>query len=566
MDVRDGLVPAGHLHALACARHLRDMEAAPESGLRFDWTRAEKVVRFFRLLRHHKGAGFAGKPIDLLPFQVFIIGSLFGWVRCADGLRRYRNAFIELPRGQGKSTLVAGIGLWLAFFDKEPGADVLCCATKKDQARIVFDCARQMVLRAPAIKRRGVTVQRHAIYDEASASRMIALGSDADTLDGLRPHGILADEIHKHASPELIEVVESGMGTRTQPLMIEITTAGVEDASVYGQHFSLSQNVLEATLDLPEWFAFIAAADADDDWTLESTWRKANPSFGVCVMPDFLDKECRKAQANPQEQAKFRRLYLGQKVGEDERFIPKDAWDACAREVSDDELHGRSCLMGLDISSKVDLTALVLLWALPDDHYYLRPFFWMPEANIQARQRRDRVPYATWVQEGHLELTPGNVVSQPYIRQRINEEAKRWSAQEIDLDPWGGTELARQLTEEDGLTCVEIRQGSRTLSEPIKALLERVLTGHMHHGRHPVMDWMVANLRVKRDVNDNLQLDKPRSRSRIDGPAALVNALSRAMALAPPKRKKRGPAKIWTPSGFIPILPVQRVRESNTKG
>ena len=410
-----------------------------------------------------------------------------------------------------------------------------------------------MVMRSPAIKRRGVTVQRHALYAENSSSRMIALGSDADTLDGLRPNGILADEIHKHATPELLEVVESGMGTRTQPLMIEITTAGVEDASVYGQHLALSQNVLEGTIDLPEWFAFVAAADADDDWQLETTWRKANPSYGVCVNPDFLDKECRKAQANPQEQAKFRRSYLGQKVGALERFITKEAWDACACHVTDDELRGRPCLLGLDVSSKVDLTALVVLWSLPDGRYYLRPYFWLPADNLHERQRRDRVPYKAWVAAGHLELTPGTVVSQPFVRQRIIETATRWHAQEVDLDAWNATELSRQLTEEDGLTCVEIRQGSRTLSEPIKHMLELVLTGRLHHSAHPLMDWMMANMRVKRDVNDNVQLDKQRSRSRIDGVSALVNALSRSMTLTPQQPRRRRLPKVWTPAGFVSL-------------
>lgn len=551
-DVCGGKVPAGRYEGLSCERHIRDLALAPKSGYRFDWVLAEKVVRLYLLLRHYKGRGFANKPIVLQPFQVFIVGCLFGWLRANDALRRFTNAFIELPRGNGKSTLVAGIGLKLAFFDGEPAADVFCLATKRDQARIVLDAARQMVLKAPAIRRRGVVAQRHAIYDPTSESKMLALGADADTLDGLRPHGVIADEVHKHASPELIEVVESGMGTRTQPLMVEITTAGVDEDSVYGQHYRLSTNVLEGAVDLPEWFAFIAAADPDDDWQLESTWKKANPSYGVSVQPEFLQKECRKAIANPQEQPKFRRNYLGQKVEGDERYIPKDAWDRCAVVVADADLRGRPCLMGLDISSKVDLSALVLLWSLPDDRYYVRPFFWMPEANVQARQRRDRVPYTTWATQGYLELTPGNVVEQPFIRRRINEEAKRWTAQEIDFDPWNATELARQLTEEDGLVCVEIRQGSRTLSEPTKTLLELVLTGRLQHGNHPLMNWMVANLRVKSDVNDNVQLDKQRSRSRIDGPAALVNALSRGTSLVPPRPKKSRGAKIWTPGGWEP--------------
>jgi phage terminase large subunit-like protein len=528
-----GDIPAGRLHRMACARHLADLDASPGSGYVFDWPRAEKVVRFFRLLRHFKGTGFAGKRIELLPFQVFIVASLFGWLRVSDGLRRFRNAFIELPRGNGKSTLLGGLGIWLAFFDKEASADVLCVATKKDQARIVFDAGRQMVMRAPAVQRRGIEVQKHALYAPDTASKFAPLGSDVDTLDGLRPHGVLADEVHKYGSGDLIDVLESGMGTRQQPMLVEITTAGDEDSdsSVYGQHFRLSDNVLTGDVALPEWFAFIAAADLDDDWQLETTWRKANPAYGVSVLPDFLDKEARKAIANPQEQPKFRRLYLGQRVGADERYVPKDAWAACASTMTDEQLQGLPCLMGLDYSSKVDLTALVLLWMLPDGSYYMRPTFWMPAANIIARQRRDRVPYASWAEQGFLELIPGPVIEQPYVRQRIVAEAKKWGATEIDFDPWNASELARQLTNEDGLTCVEIRQGTRTLSEPTKRLLELVLAGRIHHPDNPLMNWMTANVRVKRDGNENIILDKLRSRSRIDGPAALVNALSRGVRL-----------------------------------
>jgi phage terminase large subunit-like protein len=530
-----GQLPAGRLHRLACVRHLADLEASPGTGYRFEWARADRVIRFFRLLRHFKGTGFAGKRIELQNFQIFIVASLFGWVRITDQRRRFRNAFIELPRGSGKSTLGAGLAIWLAFFDKEASADVVVCATKKDQARIIFDAGRQMLLRAPAVRRRGIEVQRHQVYAPASASKFFPLGSDVDTLDGLRPHAVFADEVHKIGDADLIDILESGMGTRQQPMLIETTTAGDEDAEtgVYGAHLRLSDNVLSGDVDLPEWFAFIAAADPDDDWQDPATWKKANPSLGVSVNPDFLDKECRKAIANPQEQPKFRRLYLGQRVGADERYIPKDAWSACAHELPDDVLRGRPCLMGLDYSSKIDLTALALLWTLDDGRFYTRVHVWMPEANLLARQRRDRVPYQTWAADGHLELIPGPVIEQPIVRRRIVEEAARWGVTEIDFDPWNATELARQLTDEDGLTCVEIRQGTRTLSEPTKRLLELVLAGRLGHPNSPLLNWMTANVRVKRDRNDNVILDKQRSRSRIDGPAAIVNALSRGVRLAP---------------------------------
>jgi phage terminase large subunit-like protein len=552
-EVCDGRVPAGRLHRLACERHLRDLAGSPANGLAWSWPTGDKVCRFFRLLKHFKGAGWANKPIELQPWQVFIVGSLFGWLR-ADGRRRFRNAFIELPRGNGKSTLIAGIGLWMAFFDGEPGAEVYIVATKRDQAREVFRYNRQMVLKSGAIRKRGVQALKHQLYSESTESKLEPLGADADTLDGLRPHCGIADEVHKHRSPELIEVIESGMGTRDQPLMLLITTAGDDDASVYGQHHQLSVNVLERDVDLAEWFTFIACADPEDDWTTDETSRKANPNYGISVKPDFLNKEIRKALANPQEQAKVRRLYLGQKVGAEGRYIPKAAWDACARTIDEAELRTRPCYFGLDISSKVDLTALVLIWVLPGDTFFMQPFFWMPAATLTDRKRQDRVPYDLWRDQGVLEATPGNVVDQTHIRQRIVLEATRWKLQEVTFDPWNSTQLMVQLGEEDGLTCVEVRQGSRSLSEPTKALLELVLAGRLLHGNHPVMNWQIANLRVKRDVNDNVQPDKQQSRSRIDGPSALITGLSRArLAPAPKVPRARGAAKVWTRSGFQPV-------------
>jgi phage terminase large subunit-like protein len=301
-------------------------------------------------------------PVRLEPWQQFIVGSLMGWVHRDTGMRRFRNAFIEVPRGQGKSTLAGGLMVILTFFDNESGAEGYSFATMKDQASICFRAGQQMLSRSlDEDMKSHVTVTKYNLHSLATDSRMLALSSDSNTLDGLRPHFAVADEVHRHPSPALIEVMESGMGTRMQPMLFEITTAGEEDASVYGQHRLLSERILDQTVPLEEWFCFIAAADPDDDWTQESTWIKANPNWNVSVKPDFIRKECKKALANPAEQAKFRRLYLGQKVQALESYFSLDDWKACPDLPEDAELLRVPCWMGLDLSSSIDVTAAVLV-------------------------------------------------------------------------------------------------------------------------------------------------------------------------------------------------------------
>jgi phage terminase large subunit-like protein len=504
------------------------------------------VIGFFRLFRHFKGE-WGGRPILLEPWQQFIVGSLFGWVREADGLRRFRNAFIELPRGNGKSTLAGGLGIYMTFFDNEPGADGYAFATKKDQAKVVFQYARQMVLRSSVIREWGVVPYRHNLHDANTESKFDILGSDSDGQDGLRPHFAVADELHKHPNADMVDVVESGMGTRRQPLLVEITTRGENDGpeTVYGAHFNVSTEVLSEVTDIPEWFAFIAAADPDDDWTSEETWRKANPNYGISIKPDFVQKELKKALVNPHEQIKFKRLYVGQSAERAEGYFPLKVtdpdtgrvcgWDTCAGAVDDEALEGRPCWLGLDLSSRVDLTAVVGVWWLDDDVLVVRPKLWLPALNLEAKRRRDRVPYTEWVAQGYLQTTPGNVVDQSVIRAYIKDFADRWNLQELVYDPWNAGELAQKLQDEDGLTVVEARQGYKTMSEPTKRLLELTLESRLRHGGHPVLRWMASNVKVRRDANGNVAPDKQMSRRRIDGVVATIIALWRAMLHQPTK-------------------------------
>lgn len=525
--VSAGEVPAGKWHRLACDRHLRDVKAS-EAGSRwlFRPTLAEKAFRIFSLCRHYKGE-WAGSRIHLEPWQQFVVGSIMGWVDRDTGYRRFRNAFIELPRGSGKSTLAAGLLLYFAFFDGEGGAEAYSVATKKDQARISFQAARQMLLRAPALGKH-LTIGKYNVHSLTTESKMEALGADADTLDGLRPAIVVADEIHKLKAPELIDVMESGMGTRLQPLLFEITTAGEDDQSVYGQHHLLSTRVLEQTVPLDEWFCLMAAADPEDDWTQEATWRKANPNFGISVKPDFLQKECRKALANPHEQPKFRRLYLGQKLQAVESYFSLEDWKACPVLPDDLALAKCKCWLGLDLSSSIDITAAVLVWRLENDEIALKPYFWLPEDNLEDRGHRDRVDYALMARMGHLQLTDGNTINRIVLRKAVAELAKQWKAT-VCFDPWHSEELIDNLQNDDHVKVLAIPQNIQYMSRPTKELQAKILRRHVRHDHNPLMTLMVSNVAPRYDENQNVKPSKKRSRGRIDGVQATLTALAEAI-------------------------------------
>ncbi len=525
-----GELPAGQWHRLACARHLKDLRDR-RSPFVYRPILARKAFGIFSLCRHFKGE-WGGTPIRLEPWQQFIVGSLMGWVHRKTGRRRYRHAFIELPRGNGKSTLAGGLLLIFAFFLDESGAEAYSVATKKDQARISFQAARQMLLRSPAL-RRHVVIGKYNVHSLATESKMEALGADADTLDGLRPFVVVVDEVHKLPSGDLIDVMESGMGTRVDPLMFEITTAGEDDQSVYGQHHLLSTRVLDGTIPLEDWFCFMAAADPSDDWTREATWRKANPNYGVSVKPEFIRSEVRKALANPAEQAKVRRLYLGQRIGTVEGYFSVEDWKACPPLPDEAAREAAPCWIGLDLSSSIDVTAAVLVWKLSADEIAVAPHFWLPADNLEERGHRDRVPYGEWTRAGWLTLTDGNVIDRIAVRKGIAALAKRWHAKAVCYDPWHAQELVQTLQDEDRVKVIPIRQVYEVLSPSMKLLQATILQRRVRHDHNPLMTWMIGNVVPRADDKGNVIPSKKRSRGRIDGPQATLNVLPQFLVPLP---------------------------------
>jgi phage terminase large subunit-like protein len=524
--VVSGEIVAGQFVRQACQRHLDDLEHGAERGLYFDERAADHVIDFFPFLRHSKGE-WAGQPFVLQLWQMFIAGSLFGWKR-ADGTRRFRRGYIEVPRKNGKSTFVSGLGLYLLLADGEPGAEVYTAATKRDQARIVHGEATRMVRASPMLRKR-VGIYKDNLHVAATCSKYEPLGADADTMDGLNVHGALIDEVHAHKTRAVIDVIDTAIGARRQPLLIEITTAGWDRKSVCWEHHDYSRQVLERVIPDDAWFAYVATIDKDDDWTDPTTWAKANPNLGVSVKREALEAKARRAKLIPAEQNSFLRLHLDVWTEQSERWMPLDEWDACARSIELEKLIGRPCYAGLDLASTIDIAALVLVFPSDDDPpiYDVLCFFWVPAETVAERTRRSNVPYLSWVEQGLITATEGNVIDYRAIGAKLDELAQTYSIQEIAYDRWGATQLIQDL-QAGGLEVVPFGQGFFSMSPPTKELMNLVLAERIRHGGNPVLRWMASNVMVQQDAAGNLKPDKAKSAEKIDGIVALIEGVDRA--------------------------------------
>ena len=495
----------------------------------FDERGAELAVRFFeRLLVHVKGE-WAGERFALLPWQRDeVIRPLFGWKR-ADGTRRYRRAYIEIPRKNGKSTLSAGIALLLLFADGEPGAEVYSAAADRDQARIVFDVAKGMVTSSPHLGKRA-QVFKNSIFVPESMSAYRVLSADAPTKHGLNAHGIVFDELHAQPNRELWDVLTTSMGARRQPLLVSITTAGFDRNSICWEQHEYARRVLAGLVRDESFFAYIAAADDEDDWLDRATWIKANPSLGATVKLDYLETEAARAREVPAYQNTFRRLHLNQWTQQETRWLDMRAWDACEGAVDEGELAGQLAYGGLDLASTSDIAAFVLVFPRRDGSFALLPRFYIPRENMLERARRDRVPYDAWARDGLVVATPGDVIDFEFILHDIGEMRKKYQIAEIAFDRWGATSIAQRLMEMGGENwLVEFGQGYASMAGPTKELLRLVMERKIAHGGNPVLRWMADNVVVREDPAGNVKPDKGKSREKIDGVVAAIMGLARAL-------------------------------------
>ncbi len=525
-----GKILVGRLTFLSVKRHYQDLKKGAKRGLWFDPSRAEYIIEFFpKFLRHIRGE-HTGKPIDLECWQQFWLAVQFGWRR-TDGTRRFRQWYEEVARKNGKSTKLSGIGLHLSAFDGEPGAKVYTAATKLEQAKITHGDAELMVQFAPGLKRL-FRSYRNRLFVPGTANEFVPLGADAKTLDGLDPHGALLDELHAHRTREMWDVIISAMGARREPMLTAITTAGFNQNGICYEQHQLLIDILEGRIVNDSVGGVIYTLDEGDDWTDERLWCKANPNLGVSIRLSYLREQVTLAQQIIGQQVNVLTKNLNIWCQQDDRWLDvKGVWDPCGEAFDIEMLTGRKCYGGLDLSTETDLTAYVLVFEpIPEDPLiYVLTWFFVPEANMDRRAKADRVAYPLWAASGALEATPGNVVDYERVRHVINESAERFDVQEIGYDPWNATHLVSQLIN-DGREMVKLAQNFGNLSAPTKRLEGLLLGKTLRHGGHPVLRWNAENVALLRDSNGNYRPHKGKSTERIDGIAALLNALNRLMA------------------------------------
>lgn len=477
------------------------------------------------------------------PFQQFIIGSLFGW-KGADGFRRFRTAFIEQGKGNGKSPLAAGIGLYGLVADGEGAAEIYAAATMKDQAKILFRDAENMVRASPFLN---AHVQQNVnnLSVAATNSFFRPCSSEKKGLDGKRVHMALLDEIQEHPSPLVVDKMSAGTKGRRQALIFEITNSGYNRETVCWHHHEYSAKVLEGVFSDDSWFAYVCQLDpcakcvaegkdtpsdncSDcDDWRDERTWIKANPCLDVSITREYLRKQVREAVGMPSKQNIVKRLNFCMWTTTDVKWLPLDDWDLCGEPFDPQELRGQDCYGGLDLASTSDLTAFALVFPHEDPPKVL-VYFWLPEDTVRERSKNQMVPYDVWVRQELIETTPGNITDYDVVRERIKELADEFTIKEIGYDPHNALQLVTQL-ESDGLTMVPVRQGMLSMSPPSKHLEVAVQSHAIRHGGNPVLRWCASNAATVRDSNDNVRPDKKRSSEKIDGITALVIALSRVI-------------------------------------
>lgn len=517
-DVRKGKTLVCKWASLAVERHLHDLDTGKERGLYFDEESGERILRFFKFLKHSQGE-WAGRTFILSPWQQFCLWTLFGWKK-EDGSRRFRTAYKEIARKNGKSTEAAGVGLYLLDADNEPGAEIYSAATKRDQAKITHSEATRMV-RSSSPLRKHIQIFKDRLSVPDTNSKFEPLSSDYNSLDGLNISGAIVDELHAHKTRDLWDVLETATGARRQPLLFAITTAGVSREGICRELHDYTEKILTGVVEDDSFWGIIFTLDDGDEWQDERLWIKSNPNLGISVKLDDLQRKARKAKNTPAAQNAFLRLHMNVWTSAETAWIPPEAWAKCCGVTDGDFLARIPCYGGLDLSNTTDITAFVLKFPATGD---CKAWFWLPERKLE--ERRDRVPYQLWADQGWIEVTPGSAVDYRYVQERILGLAKEYRIQEIAFDPWNATQTAIEL-EDHGLVMVPTRQGYKTMSPACRELEREIVAMELKHGGNPVLQWMAANVMVTQDPAGNLKPDKSKSIDKIDGIVALLNAISR---------------------------------------
>jgi phage terminase large subunit-like protein len=543
-------VPVCKLVLTARKRHIEDLKRSlandPAFPYRYDDEKADRVVKFFSLLRHIDGE-WKGKRFVLADWQEWdIIRPLFGWVHKETGIRRFRTAYIEIPRKNAKSTLCAGIAAYGLLADGEYRGQVYSAGTKEDQAMIVWEMTRDLINSSPEL-REYITVFKKSLYCPRLGSKFKPLGRDSRTQDGFSVHIAVLDEYHAHRTTGMLDVLSSGRGSRRQPLIVIITTAGFGTHSPCKKESDLAKRVVNGMVQNDRYFGYITTVDDPKKWDDPVEWQKANPNFGISIYEDGFKSDFDEARSSPERQNGFKTKMLNIWTEQASRWISMAQYAKCGGPIDWDKLKGRLCYGGLDLGISRDLSALILAFMeekpkltlvepgqllLPK--VYLLARFWVPADTIHERSKLEGVPYAQWADEGLITTTPGNSTRYDIIRRDINELRDIYEIAELAVDRAHAHQLMTELAD-DGLTIFKHSQNMMAMNMPCRSLEELILQERLQHGDNPVLEWQFSNAAIARDGNENIKVVKDKSGDRVDGVVAGAMAVGRLLAAPEPQ-------------------------------
>ena len=529
-----GKIPAAKWTKLACQRQIDDLKrwkgkAAPYT---FDRAAADGVCAFVECLPHIKGEwAKRGELIELEDWQCFLLTTIFGWKR-ADGLRRYRTAYIEVARKNAKSTLAAAIALFMLCADGEAGAEVYSAATTRDQARIVFATARMMAERAPSLRQAyGLEVNAHNLHVLSTGSKFEALSAEGNSLDGLNIHCAIIDELHAHRTRKVYEVIETATGSRSQPLLLSITTSGSDQAGVCYEQRTYVTKLAERVISDETYFGIIYTIDDGDDWTKTAVWRKANPNLGVSVKIDDLKRLCVKAESTPAAVNGVLTKRFDVWCNADIGLFDMAAWRRCAvPDLTMDALHGETCFVAVDLASRNDIAAVGFWFPDEEEHKFFGRYY-LPREKIESAANSQ---YLGWWRAGKLIATEGATIDFDQIFDDLLSDSNLFDIKMIGVDPWQGAYFMTRLQKENA-PVVELRQIVANYSEPLKDIIGLTLEGKLLHGDDPPLDWMVSNTVGHYDAKENVYPRKERPENKIDGVVAMIGARNLAMRFGDPQ-------------------------------
>lgn len=530
--VLDGKIPACRWVKFACLRQKQDLERKKSSKFpyHFDRKRANKPCKFIECLCHVKGPK-AGECIHLEDWQCFIITTIFGWVD-DNGYRRFSQAYIEVGRGNGKSTFCSGIGLYMLCADGELGADIYSFATTRDQARIVFDDALAMARGNKDLQRYyGLTPLNNSMVIIGTNSKFLPKSADAGTLDGLNTHLGIIDELHAHKTRKVYDVVNSSTSKRSQSLIFTITTAGYILDGICMERRRTVGHVLDGSVIDEALFGIIYTIDEDDDWQSEISLKKANPNWGISVNPKQIMSELISAKLNTSAQKEYLTKHLDVWVNSDHQWLKMEHYRQCIdSSLKESDFYGEYAIYGLDLASKLDISALIRLhWREIDGviHYYVFPYFYLPADAVHSS---DNSQYEGWSKDEYIQTTDGPITDLNALQEWIAEDVKQYSVLSVAYDPMQATQMSQNLLG-DGVPMVELAQNLKNMSEPMKQVQALIYTGRLHIADNPVMHWMASNVVCHTDAKENIYPRKEKVQNKIDGMVALIMAINQAIQL-----------------------------------